>query len=110
MTPTRDMTHDPSSKKPSWTQALSYLGESGLSVKGLATAMTGDTTSEAQREAYEALSYLVEAGFVEAFELGGVIWYRQVEAVLWGRRAPVVDAGYAEEDPGDGRPDRLYGN
>lgn len=103
------MAHDPD-KSPSWIRALSHLGEDSLSVDGMAEAMTGDTTSEGQREAYEALSYLVEAGMVEAFQLGGIIWYKQAEAPLCPRQTPKVDAGYAEEDPGDGRPDRLYGD
>jgi hypothetical protein len=34
---------------------------------------------------------------------------RQEEAPFCPPRTPKADAGYADEDPGDGRPDRRYG-
>jgi hypothetical protein len=89
---------------------LTALGEDTLSDKGLAERITGDTTSEARQKVCTVLFDLVESGVVNTYERCGVTWYEAAEAPLCPPPAPKADAGYADEDPGDGRPDRLYGN
>jgi hypothetical protein len=91
-------------------QVLAALDNSTLSVKGLAEKLTGDSTSETEREVADTLSLLIDQDMVRAFEAHGVTWYETAEAPLVPRPSPKLDAGYADEDPGDGRPDRLYGN
>lgn len=92
------------------SSVLAALGGDTLSDKGLAERITGDTTSEARQKVCTVLFDLVESGVVNTYERGDVTWYEAAEAPLCPPRAPKADAGYADEDPGDGRPDYRYGN
>lgn len=92
------------------SSVLTALGGDTLSDKGVAVRITGDTTSEARQKVCTVLFDLVESGVVNTYERGGITWYEAAEAPLCPPPAPKADAGYADEDPGDGRPDYLYGN
>lgn len=90
---------------------LAALSDSPQTAAGLTGRINPGATAEITWEVVEGLSQLEAEGLVRSYEAGGVTWYEAEEAPLLPKKTPKLDAGYADEDPGDGgREDRRYGN